>query len=60
MTEKILKEFHRTVGKASLVPGEKGAFEVSINGTLVFSKLDKGRFPSIGELREAVRAATQG
>ncbi|MSQ25800.1 MAG: SelT/SelW/SelH family protein [Dehalococcoidia bacterium] len=60
MTEKILKEFHRTVGKASLVPGDRGAFEVSINGAVVFSKLKEGRFPSIGELRAAVRAATQG
>lgn len=60
MTEKILNEFHRTVGKASLVPGERGAFEVAIDGALVFSKHKEGRFPSIGELREAVRAATKG
>jgi len=57
MMEKLLKEYQRKLGAAKLVPGGKGAFEVSIGGDLVFSKLDKGRFPAIQELRESVKAA---
>ena len=57
MTEKLLKEFQHTVGSAKLVPGGKGMFEVSINGELVFSKKEKGRFPDIKELRESLKAA---
>ena len=30
---------------AQIVPGARGAFEVSLDGRLVFSKLDLGRFP---------------
>ena len=57
MTEKLLKEFQRRLGSAKLVPGPKGTFEVSINGQVVFSKLEKGRFPDIKELRESLKAA---
>jgi len=34
-----------------------GAFEVSCNGQLVWSKIESGRFPQVPELREAVAAA---
>ena len=57
MTDKLLKEYQRKLGAAKLVPGSRGAFEVSIDGNLVFSKLEKGRFPDIKELREFVKAA---
>ena len=57
MTEKLLKEYQRKLGAAKLVPGSKGSFEVSINGNLVFSKLEKGRFPDIKELRGSLKAA---
>ncbi|MCL0101872.1 Rdx family protein [Dehalococcoidia bacterium] len=56
MMEKLLKEFQRKFGSAKLVPGGKGAFEVSLGGELIFSKLDKGRFPAIQELRDFVKA----
>ena len=57
MMEKLLKEFHRKLGAVKLVPGGKGSFEVSIDGTTVFSKLDLGRFPALTELRDALKAA---
>lgn len=60
MTEKLLKEFSHQIGGARLVPGSKGAFEVSINGKKVHSKLETGRFPTAKELREHVKAAVQG
>lgn len=57
MTEKLLKEFQKKIGSAKLLPGGRGAFEVSVNGSLVFSKLQQGRFPDIKEIREALKAA---
>ena len=56
MMEKLLKEFQRKLGAAKLVPGTKGAFEVSVGSDLIFSKLDKGRFPAIQELRDSVKS----
>mmetsp|Transcript_17711 Transcript_17711/g.29550 ORF Transcript_17711/g.29550 Transcript_17711/m.29550 type:complete len:109 (+) Transcript_17711:235-561(+) len=36
-----------------------GAFEMSYNGQLVWSKLETGRFPSIPELSDLLRAAAE-
>lgn len=33
-----------------LIPGARGAFEVRVDGDLVFSKLEKGRFPETDEI----------
>jgi len=38
--------------KVDLVPGARGAFEVFVNGTLMFSKLATGRFPESEEVLE--------
>lgn len=57
MTEKMLKQYGRKLGGARLVPGPRGSFEVKVNGQMVFSKLEKGRFPSLDEVRDPLKAA---
>lgn len=37
-----------------------GAFEIEINGQLVFSKLENGGFPYEKDLMEAIRRASNG
>lgn len=39
----------------TLVPGEKGAFEVTVNGQKVYSKWDTGKFPELNELKQSVQ-----
>ena len=46
----MLKELKRDVEGLTLVPTDGGAFEVTKNGKLVFSKLQTGRFPDDGEV----------
>ena len=38
----------------TLIPGAGGAFEVVVDGDLVFSKKTKGRYPEMKELQEAI------
>lgn len=57
MTDKLLREFNQKLAGIKLVSGAGGAFEVSIDGKPVFSKLETGRFPSLKEMRDAIRAA---
>lgn len=38
------------------MPGAAGAFEVEIDGDLVFSRHAEGRFPDLQELKEAIAA----
>ena len=35
---------------AELKPGDRGAFEISINNNIVFSKLQEDRFPENNEI----------
>jgi selenoprotein W-related protein len=39
-----------------LVPASKGAFEVTINGQLLYSKLDTGVFPDSDEIIKQMEA----
>jgi len=36
------------------VPGGSGTFEVVVNGTVIFSKQARGRFPELEELKEGI------
>jgi len=36
--------------------GDNGIYDVVVDGTLVFSKHEVGRFPDDGEVVEAIRA----
>ena len=59
MADKLLREFNRRLEGITLVSGEGGAFEVSIDGKLAFSKLETGRFPALKEVRDALRASVE-
>ncbi len=41
-------------GEIDLSPSSGGAFEVSVDGKLVYSKLKTGRFPDEKELLETI------
>jgi selenoprotein W-related protein len=41
----------------NLVPSSGGAFEVSFDGELIYSKLKTGRFPEEKELTDAIDKA---
>jgi selenoprotein W-related protein len=56
LTEKILLDHKRDIASFTLVPSDKGRFELSINGKLIFSKLKEGRFPEYDELKPKIRA----
>ena len=38
----------------NLVPSSGGAFEVSLDGNLIYSKLSTGRFPEEKEVTDAI------
>jgi len=40
-----LKGYERRIREVALVPSTGGAFEVSVDGNKVYSKLETGRFP---------------
>lgn len=55
MTEKILTEFKQEIQGLTLVPSDGGRFELSLNGELVYSKMETGEFPTFEALRDKVK-----
>ena len=54
MAENILTYFGKTVSSLELIPSGGGAFEVTVNDELVFSKHALGRFPKDQEVETAM------
>ena len=44
------------IGALKLVPSGGGAFEISVNGKKIYSKLQTGEFPDPDAIVKAVRA----
>ncbi|MEN7548862.1 SelT/SelW/SelH family protein [Rapidithrix thailandica] len=57
MAQELLTTFVEEVGEVALKPGTGGIYEVRINGEVLFSRKEAGRFPDIKELKQLVRDA---
>jgi selenoprotein W-related protein len=55
MAQELLTTFDQEIGELTLKPGTGGVFEVWVNGGLVWSRKEQGRFPEITELKQLVR-----
>lgn len=55
LTEELLKNYEHVIESLVLVPSDGGKFEVTINGTLVYSKLKTNRHVEPGEILGLVR-----
>lgn len=56
MGQELLSTFAGELGSLTLVPDDTGGvFEVRIDGELVWSRAERGRFPEITELKQIVR-----
>jgi selenoprotein W-related protein len=50
LAENILKVHKQEISQFVIVPSDGGRFEVKVDGNLVFSKLEEGRFPEDEEI----------
>lgn len=56
MGQELLSTFAEEAGSVTLIPDDAGGvFEVRIDGTLIWSRSEQGRFPEITELKQIVR-----
>jgi len=51
----LLNQFEPDIESITLVPSDGGRFEFSINGKLVFTKLELHRHADVGEIASLVR-----
>jgi selenoprotein W-related protein len=45
LTTKLLTSLKQKIKELTLTPGGGGCFELTVNGELVYSKLETGKFP---------------
>ena len=50
LAQELLKDYEHVIEGITLVPSDGGKFEVSVNGELVFSKLQTKRHAEAGEI----------
>lgn len=56
----ILREFEPDIESIAVLPSDGGRFEVSVNGHLIYSKLQTGRHVNQGELVQLIHAFQKG
>jgi selenoprotein W-related protein len=55
LAEELLKEFEHLIESLALIPSDGGRFEVSVNGRLIYSKLQTKRHAEPGEVLGLIR-----
>lgn len=53
-TDRLLNTFGSQVKELILVPDRGGKFEVTVNGQLIYSKLETGEFPDEAQLMKQI------
>ena len=49
-----MNEYKQDISGLTLVPFGDGRFEVSVNGTKIYSKLETYQFPDFGDIKAAL------
>src|SRR3546814_491554 len=55
MAQELLTTFSEELGETALVPGTGGIFEIRLDGELLWSRKERGRFPESREIKQLVR-----
>ncbi|MFH0343187.1 MAG: SelT/SelW/SelH family protein [Chromatiales bacterium] len=55
LAQELLFSFAEEIGELALVPGTGGVLDIRVNGELIFSRKQQGRFPQSRELKQLVR-----
>lgn len=55
MAQELLSTFEQELDEVALAPASGGIFDVLLNGKIIFSRTQEGRFPESKELKQLVR-----
>ena len=55
VAQELLTTFVDSLAEVALVPGTGGVFDIRLDGELLFSRKDAGRFPEAKEVKQLVR-----
>lgn len=55
LAQELLTTFEEELTEVAVIPSSGGIFEVALNGEVLFSNKQAGRFPELREIRQLVR-----
>lgn len=55
LAQELLTTFDQDLHSVALKPGTGGIFEITLNGQLIFSRKEAGRFPEAKEIKQLIR-----
>ncbi len=55
LAQELLFTFSDDLGEVALCPGDKGIFEIRLDGVLIWSRETEGRFPEAKEVKQRIR-----
>ena len=58
--DELLKGYEHMIESVSLIPSDGGRFEVSVNGDLIYSKLQTKRHAEAGEVVKLIHKMVEG
>ena len=56
----LLKDYEHLIESVTLIPSDGGRFEVSVNGELIYSKLQTKRHAEAGEIINLIHKMVEG
>jgi selenoprotein W-related protein len=60
LMDALLKDYEHVIESVTLIPSDGGRFEVSVNGELIFSKLQTKRHAEAGEIVNLIHKMVEG
>jgi selenoprotein W-related protein len=60
LVDELLKDYEHAIESVALIPSDEGRFEVSVNGELVYSKLQTKRHAEAGEIVNRIHKMVEG
>jgi selenoprotein W-related protein len=60
LVDELLKGYEHVIESVALIPSDGGRFEVSVNGQLVYSKLQTKRHAEAGEVINLIHKMVEG
>ena len=58
--DELLKGYEHMIESVALIPSDGGRFEVSVNGHLIYSKLQTKRHAEAGEVVKLIHKMVEG
>lgn len=55
VAQELLITFEEELGEVALIPGTGGVFAVRVDGEVLWSRRDEGRFPELREVKQRLR-----